>query len=59
MRRYACSNAVSEDALNAWQVLGSSVYHDNPFRAGSLILHRPAFGRSQSVRNFLSEKKLI
>ncbi len=58
MRRYACSDSVSEDALNAWQTLGNSVYHDNPIRSGSLMLHRPGFGRSQTVRNFISEKNI-
>jgi len=49
MRRYASNNTIPGSALYAWQELGNSVYRDNPSRFGSLILHRPEFGRSQTV----------
>lgn len=52
-RRYANQNPIPQAALSAWQALGNSVYLDNPSRSGSILLHRPALGRSQSVRNHM------
>jgi len=59
MRRYASNNTIPGSALYAWQELGNSVYRDNPSGIHSLILRRPAFGRSQAVSNFKQEKEFI
>ncbi|UJR34018.1 hypothetical protein I4U23_021432 [Adineta vaga] len=49
MRRYASNQTIPSSALYAWQELGNSVYHINPFRVYSLILHRPALDREQGI----------
>jgi hypothetical protein len=54
MRRYASASTIPASAIYAWQLLGTSVYQVNPFGAHSLMLHRPALDRGQSVRNFVS-----
>jgi hypothetical protein len=53
MRRYASNSTIPDSALYAWQTLGTSVYHVNPFGAHSLLLHRPALDRGQAVSNFM------
>ncbi len=52
MRRYASDNTIPDSALQAWQALGNSVYQDNPYRAYSLVLRRPALNRNPTVSGF-------
>ncbi|CAF2332971.1 unnamed protein product [Rotaria sp. Silwood2] len=49
LRRYASKDAIPASALYAWQVLGNSVYQENPHGAHSLMLHRPALDKSQAI----------
>ena len=58
-RRYGNTKSVPDAAVNAWQQLGHSVYQDNPSRSGSLLLHRPALGRSQSVSTCTHKLEII
>ena len=54
MRRYGGRNMLPKSALTAWQTLGNSVYQKNPLGTHSLILLRPALGKSQNVSYFMS-----
>jgi hypothetical protein len=49
MRRYESDHPVPSSALYAWQLLGDSVYKNNPNGERSLMLSRPRLDRGQDV----------
>jgi hypothetical protein len=53
MRRYTSTDAIPSSALYAWQLLGNSVYHNNPYGAGTLMLGRPGLGGQQIVSGII------
>lgn len=49
MRRYLSNDQTPSSVLYAWQLLGNSVYRDNPHGSETLILSRPRLTNQQNV----------
>ncbi|CAM4853056.1 unnamed protein product [Rotaria socialis] len=58
MRRYTSTDAIPSSALYAWQLLGNSVYHNNPHGADTLMLGRPGLDGQQVAHFDLSSLSL-
>ena len=52
VRRYTEKEQIPGSAIYAWQLLGNSVYKDNPYGGDSIMLRRPRLYREQDVRFF-------
>lgn len=49
MRRYESDHPIPSSALYAWQLLGNSVYLNNPSGDRSVMLGRPSISNGQDV----------
>jgi hypothetical protein len=53
LRRYSNDHPAPVSTLNAWVLLGNSVYKQNIAGAHSLMLNRPGLNRGQAVSYLL------
>lgn len=53
MHRYSGENPIPASAIYAWQLLGNSVYLDNPSGDRSIMNSRPGLNRQREVNIFL------
>ncbi len=49
LHRYTHDLPVPSSLIHAWQLLGRSVYQNNVYGDGSIMLYRPRLNREQSV----------